>query len=81
MIIKAHDDEANLLKRRLEFLSILDRFVYSGMGLEEIENDDQFKLIEREFTDVAGPVELLRQLSRIYPELQNASQMPSLEMH
>jgi hypothetical protein len=71
MLIKYHDLEAYYLRRRLDFLQILDSFAQKAFEEEEfVMTDDHWKIemLEREFSDVNDPSSLCETLKKIYPE-------------
>lgn len=66
MIIQKHNAEANLLKRRLELLNVLDDLVRSGVELEDLEDNPAFERLEHQFSEVAEPEDLIAGINAIY---------------
>jgi hypothetical protein len=67
MIIRKHDQEANLLRRRLELLEILDDLIRSGAEFDEpLDDDARLKALKREFADVLEPEDLITHINPAY---------------
>ena len=65
MIIEHHDKEAALLRRRLEFLEIMNGWLRADIGLEG-PKDGPSKVIENQFRSVRNPSDVLTSYQKIY---------------
>jgi hypothetical protein len=65
MIQKKHDDEAQLLRRRMAFLRWLDWHLEDGKTLEDLTWEEHLAVL-REYQDVFEPSQVVKELKAIY---------------
>lgn len=71
MFLSHYYKEKALYERRLQLLEILDDFARNAFYDEDYtmnEDDPKLIVLRKEFADVLNPVDVERELKKIYPE-------------
>lgn len=66
MYIHKHNEEANLLRRRLELLEHLNTQVENNLHYEEMICDTALTKLQQNFKSVAEPIDVVKALKKIY---------------
>ena len=66
MYIHKHNEEAHLLRRRLDLLDLLDDVVRSNLHEEQLFGQTEVQKLSDNFKSVKEPVDLVKGLKKIY---------------
>ena len=66
MYIHKHNEEAHLLRRRLEFLDLLDDVVRNNLHEEELFGEAEMRKLYDNYKTVSQPAEIVKGLKKIY---------------
>jgi hypothetical protein len=66
MYIHKHNEEAHLLRRRLELLDLLDDVVRNNLHEEELFGEVEMRKLTDNFKSVSEPTDVVKGLKKIY---------------
>lgn len=66
MFVRKHNDEANLLRRRLDFLEQYDELVRDHIQYDELLPDGPSRKFAENYKSVLQPIDVVQGLKQIY---------------